>query len=570
MAEERMVETSAGPIPRADAKPQRVAPTLEDIPTYRRPLGAERVLGEMDELGNPVYRMPNGRKITVMEMTGEEGQELAEQDKWPLGKAAKDARELLWNFYQNPSAPSWKQIKAMPAAIVQQIQQDMENPTIGSTLSIALGMGAGSAGTSAPEGALRVFGGRKAKVNPITVAEEKSREIGISLDELTPDEQWEQLGIFQGLDGEMRFEIPDVDVDTTPVAHDIWEREVMPTMDLSSRWEFNLSDVIDHPMLYEAYPEIADMPLAIVTGDRKGWNGAFFGLEDGIEIYAESFRLGGIDDTISTILHEVQHGIQKIEGFDSGSNPSMFLRQNLPAAEKQLQKVVKTIEFLEPFRENGITIVGRSFHSVPLKDPDVIRKARQLGADEASKKLGVLERDGEWFHVETVIHVMDENGAFEGIPVSELSQNSIEGYDMLDIRMSKNKKWMVDKDTPPFGADTFEYEFMGESFYANKRHILDPKKTQSHLINRGLTADFIIRSMRDSRGATQKYLSTTGEIEAETVVRRYERGRMVTQYIPPEFRNKPYLDATHPYVDLEEFEKKNGEAIRRPQIPEDD
>lgn len=75
-----------------------------------------------------------------------------------------------------------------------------------------------------------------------------------------------------------------------------------------------LQDILDHPELYKNYPEAKNIDVNI---DGSLWNNTGKFNEDGISIARKN--------DISTLLHELQHYIQKKEGFNrgnSGYNPN--------------------------------------------------------------------------------------------------------------------------------------------------------------------------------------------------------------------------------------------------------
>lgn len=104
-----------------------------------------------------------------------------------------------------------------------------------------------------------------------------------------------------------------------------------------------LMDWMSHPELYEAYPQLKNMPFKL--DETINANGKFDGdtisvnssldkmyTKDGIPIHME------IDDTTKTMLHEVQHAVQEIEGFPRGSSPAYWERNKIPTKEA-LQKI---------------------------------------------------------------------------------------------------------------------------------------------------------------------------------------------------------------------------------------
>jgi len=117
----------------------------------------------------------------------------------------------------------------------------------------------------------------------------------------SPDDIWRETGWLMAPDGKWRFEIDD--------------RFSSIKSDSGL-----LSDVIDHPELFENYPQLKRI---IVDNDNHTSAAAY---DSGAK---------GADSRISTnpkyksrslLLHEIQHAIQNEEGFDQGGSPSQFER----------------------------------------------------------------------------------------------------------------------------------------------------------------------------------------------------------------------------------------------------
>lgn len=75
-----------------------------------------------------------------------------------------------------------------------------------------------------------------------------------------------------------------------------------------------LGEAIDHPELFKFYPELKDLPFQIKELPRG--TRAAFGGSKGIAL---SDKIPNNEAT-DAIIHEIQHGIQGIEGFTSGSS----------------------------------------------------------------------------------------------------------------------------------------------------------------------------------------------------------------------------------------------------------
>lgn len=121
---------------------------------------------------------------------------------------------------------------------------------------------------------------------------------------------------------------------------DVATKKVMREID-DSRFKFNqkplfdamnnqynkftwLDEVVEHPTLFEKYPQFKD--VKIMYDDKLGLNGGSF---DGNIIRVSS--KGDIASTKSTILHEIQHAIQKKEDWARGGNPKQFEKTPLDA-----------------------------------------------------------------------------------------------------------------------------------------------------------------------------------------------------------------------------------------------
>jgi hypothetical protein len=118
-----------------------------------------------------------------------------------------------------------------------------------------------------------------------------------------------QTGWFRSpVDKLERFEIPDQGSKFT-----------MPQPDFRNR----LKDVLDHPELYEAYPELKNTRVYLKSDMGSNANATFNPRTGAIDLNANLSPT----EAHSSLLHEVQHAIQQQEGFASGSSPSFEASQ---------------------------------------------------------------------------------------------------------------------------------------------------------------------------------------------------------------------------------------------------
>lgn len=125
---------------------------------------------------------------------------------------------------------------------------------------------------------------------------------------------WMTTGWFRGVDGMWRYEIPDAYSGIS-----VTQGEVEPGA------EYLLSEVFDHPELYSIDPSIGNVRVRFEKGSGTFYmpfdQGVIYIDVDGINKRADGlFEMG---DLKHQIIHEVQHHIQRTEGFARGGSPTM-------------------------------------------------------------------------------------------------------------------------------------------------------------------------------------------------------------------------------------------------------
>jgi hypothetical protein len=163
---------------------------------------------------------------------------------------------------------------------------------------------AGQAPLTAQKGAAGIFGGRLSKTADIgKLAEARDLEkAGKGLDEI-----WEKTGWYKDRDKHWRHEISD-----DKAALDDWATE-----SVAMGIERKLGDILQHEDLFKAYPHLRD--IRVHNRPSEGAHGTFFGDSIGLKMDNRDPK-----EVLSTLLHEVQHGVQRKEGFAQGGNTSMF------------------------------------------------------------------------------------------------------------------------------------------------------------------------------------------------------------------------------------------------------
>lgn len=193
------------------------------------------------------------------------------------------------------------------------------------------------------------------------------------------DSVWEKTGFFRGADDRWRFEIPDAGA---TLNEDAWRirnplkgdgsGESTKVFDVPNGGT-TLGEALNHPELFKAYPHLKDIkikPLPRSLYDRNVIGQMFENtmyLKDGLD--PEYLR--------SVVLHELQHSIQRKEGFARGGNSLEFKSPALAEAEERFNKVKADTEN-ELMKTHG-------WSSSDLRQrKDLIRTANASGEDSAS------------------------------------------------------------------------------------------------------------------------------------------------------------------------------------------
>lgn len=172
-------------------------------------------------------------------------------------------------------------------------------------------MGAGA--PAAEAGAVGIFGGRLAKTADRT-ALAKAEEM--TKNGITKENIYAETGWFQGPDKKWRFEIPDKDSGMSGPGS---------IGDIVGK-QGTVGDALTHDALFEAYPELKDIPLQ--GTDLLGKHGAMH-IKD--PIAGNSIAISNQAPLPrSQLLHELQHEIQDIEGFSPGSSSSSSNYRDIP------------------------------------------------------------------------------------------------------------------------------------------------------------------------------------------------------------------------------------------------
>lgn len=140
----------------------------------------------------------------------------------------------------------------------------------------------------------------------------------------------------RGADGKWRYEMPDAKIKDTM---DVGGGQIVKRYEDDMLWNGGkLSDVIDAPELFKAYPQLKDVRIETdaIMNDMPS-NGEYNSKTNTITIHADELKY-----MIGILNHEIQHAIQNIEGFAKGGSPRLVRGE----VKKRFDEVTKQIRQL--------------------------------------------------------------------------------------------------------------------------------------------------------------------------------------------------------------------------------
>lgn len=126
---------------------------------------------------------------------------------------------------------------------------------------------------------------------------------------------WNETGWFKGVDDKWRFEIPDNKAlfrglpTPSPQTHEEFLKQGGDTVGRQ----------LIHDDLFAAYPEARGIGLNRIAAESRGIKGMYQAGENGSMVRGQVDLIGN-RDLSSTLLHELQHAVQNVEGFARGGS----------------------------------------------------------------------------------------------------------------------------------------------------------------------------------------------------------------------------------------------------------
>lgn len=247
------------------------------------------------------------------------------------GKVIKEGL-ITPNKFNKPAADRFKSsalpMLGVPGAVAETADELYKgNPGMAALAATGIVPGIGALGTFIGKGA-------KNGMWDVFAAEEAARLLRKGIDPHMT------TGVHQGADDILRQEIPDNLATFHPGA-----LENLQNVD-----DMPVGQLINHPELFKAYPEIADMSVASLRGSNSMYHPEW----DSIGLGRDSL------DPMSSMLHEIQHKIQQTEGWAKGGAPTSF--KDIPGgpdATEQYKRLAGEVEARNTQRRLGMNVMDR-------------------------------------------------------------------------------------------------------------------------------------------------------------------------------------------------------------------
>lgn len=143
-----------------------------------------------------------------------------------------------------------------------------------------------------------------------------------------------RTGFWFDPDGKPKFEISDAEAELN-----------FNPLSIKAGDSLTAKDVVTHDKLFAIYPELADLKVNFFK-DKDPNNQGYIDLtknEVGLNINNKSFIEEDSNpvDLVTTMLHEMQHALQKREGFDAGGDWRNFIKNKDNFTQKEYEEAFK-------------------------------------------------------------------------------------------------------------------------------------------------------------------------------------------------------------------------------------
>jgi hypothetical protein len=184
---------------------------------------------------------------------------------------------------------------------------------------------------------------------------------------------WQQTGTWKGPDGKWRQEISD--------------QSAKLTLGRGSPDEYGAIEAktfegaLKHQQLKRAYPELNNVTFQ--HWPNESYQGANFDPSEMIVTMGQK----AMEPQRGVALHELQHVIQRNEGFAKGGSPSNVLDEYYSGINKQLSSLAKEMDSLPEFERKFDQAKQAEFNVLQSKYQELMNQKLSANAEEAYRRL---------------------------------------------------------------------------------------------------------------------------------------------------------------------------------------
>ena len=281
----------------------------------------------------------------------------------------------------------------------------------------------------------------KAKTADIAKLEEARRMLAEGIDK---EEVWQKTGWYIAKDGKPRFEISDKNYALNDNFFEM-ASEITPQNDTYCK----LADIVDHEELFKAYPHLRKIQVRIYSNPESDLKAGSH--PEGIEINIKDKNNIDSEAIRKSLIHELQHAIQKYEGFAVGSSP--FVERIKLKGEKG-RKHRFSAEELSKIKDEGYDRYRRHYG-----EGEARTTSRRVDYED-SERLNTMPEDDFDYDVDNSILEFDENNQTDS-SVQRPSPNVRYSMASKEIGSLQNK------------INTFIDELRGKKLTSEQKHIAD-------------------------------------------------------------------------------------------------
>lgn len=181
---------------------------------------------------------------------------------------------------------------------------------------------------------------------------------------------------------------------------DIWSGEYARLRERVESGNATLADVLEHDSLYEAYPELRNVKVRLES-DTGSKNGSYDPSTNTITISEDK---PGDSAKVGTMLHEIQHAIQQIEGWESGASPEYWAAREYESgdtasdrAQELYSRILNSLDKADQNKVIRYNELDREMEATFTADPESEAGKRYAKYEAEQDKLYEELYKNKWF-----------------------------------------------------------------------------------------------------------------------------------------------------------------------------